>query len=94
MSWLSVFFRKDSVRALLDLGIKILKMFLGRLAEDLQRIAMEEVRKAQLTSVSGPQKAKAAFEGIKSRLPEVSDSQINLALEVAVSAIKGGSIDF
>lgn len=93
MSWLSVFFKRDSVRAILDIGKKILAMFLGRLAEDLQRVAWEEVKKAQLTTGSGVQKARSAFEGIRARLPEISDSQINLALEIAVAAIKSGSLD-
>lgn len=91
-NFMNVFFRKDSVQFVLNLGKQILKMFIGRLAEDLQRIAWDEVKKAQLAGGTGSQKAKAAFEGIKRRMPEVRDSQINLALEIAVSALKTSSI--
>ena len=87
MSWLSSFFRKDSVKQILNFGKMILRLLLGKLADDLQRIAMEEVQKAEQSGKSGSDKYRAAYEAIKNRLPAVKEAFINHAIETAVLAL-------
>ena len=90
MSWLSRFFvsNKNVGRFLLELARKMLVVFVGRLAQDLQSIAIEEVLRAEASGLDGQAKWKMAYEGIKSRLKtEVKEHVINLAIETALSAI-------
>ncbi len=87
MSWLSSFFRKDSVKAILDAGVKILKLLIGRAAENLQTIAKEEVDRAEASGKTGTEKYEIAFKAIKARFPEMKESFINHAIETAVLAL-------
>ena len=87
MSWLSIFFKKDTVKAFLDVALKLLKMLLGGVASELQRIARAEVALAEESGKSGQEKYEAAFKAIKARFPELRESAINLALEIAVNAL-------
>lgn len=88
MSWFSAFFKRGSVKAFLKLGLKLLKLFLGGVAESLQAIAQDEVEKAEESGMSGAEKYEAAFKAIKARFPELRESAINLAIEIAVNAIQ------
>jgi len=88
MSWLSAFFRQDKVQMFLRAALSLLKILLGGVADSLNTIAQEEVKKAELSGKSGQEKYEAAFKGIKVRLPELRDSAINLAIELAVSALQ------
>jgi hypothetical protein len=87
MSWLSAFFRKDSVKAILKMGVAILKLLVGRAAENLQEIAREEVEKAERSGKSGSDKYEAAFKGVKARFPQMKEAFINHAIETAVLAL-------
>ena len=87
MSWLSSFFRKDSVKSILNLGLQILKLFLGKVAGELQRVAQEEVAKAEASGKIGAEKYEIAFKAIKARLPQVKESLINYAIEQSVLAL-------
>lgn len=87
MSWLSSFFRKDLVKQILNLGLRILKLFLGKVAEDLQIIAQEEVAKAEASGKTGADKYEIAFQAIKARLPQVKESLVNYAIEQSVLAL-------
>ena len=88
MSWFSIWFRRDSVKAFLDLALKLLKMILGNVARDLSTIAQEEVKRAEENGKSGTEKYEAAYKAIKKRFPEVRESAINLAIEVSVNALQ------
>ena len=91
MSWFSAvvksWFTKDNVKRLLILGREILMMVVGQVGDKLSDIAKEEILKAEKSGLTGKEKAKAAFNGIKARLPEVGDKAINLAIEIAVNAL-------
>ena len=81
------FFAKDSVKAVLKIGIKLLKAFGIAVAEKLQDVANEEVYKAELTGKDGLEKYKLALKGVRSRFPELKESALNLAIEIAVNAL-------
>lgn len=77
------FFRKDSVKAILEIGKKLLSIFVQKAAGELERTASEEVWKAEQTGKTGTEKYEMAYKGIKARFPELKESIINLALEIA-----------
>jgi len=87
MSWLSAFFKKDSVKAILNMGKAILKVLIGRAAENLQEVARQEVARAEATGKTGSEKYELAFKGVKSRFPEMKEAFINHAIETAVLAL-------
>lgn len=91
MSWLSVFFRKDSVKAVLEIGKSLLKIFIGKSADYLQEVAREEVFRAEQTGKTGLEKYEIAYKNIKSRLPQIKESVINLAIEIAVNWLSATS---
>ena len=92
MSWLSSFFRKNSVKAILNFGKSILKIFLGEVAKDLQEIAWSEVKRAEESGKSGIEKYEAAFKAIKTRFPEIRESLVNHAIETAVLALNSAKV--
>ena len=81
-----LFFKKDSVRVFLELSLKLLKIILGNVANNLSNIAQEEVQKAEASGKSGQDKYETAYKAIRARLPQVRESAINLAIELAVNA--------
>lgn len=85
---IKAFFRRDTVKAILKTALSLLKLLLGKVAKDLQEIALEEVQKAEATGATGQKKYEMAYEGIKNRLPGLRESAINLAIELAVSALQ------
>ena len=87
MSWLTVFFRRDSVKVILKLGEKLLKIVLGKVASNVQEIAAQEVSRAEASGKTGVEKYEAAFKGVKARFPEMKESFINFAIETAVVAL-------
>lgn len=86
--WWGSFFSKDNVSAFLNLALKIMKMIIGRVANDLNRIAQEEVARAEASGKSGTEKYEAAFKAIRARFPELRESAINLAIELGVNALE------
>lgn len=81
------FFQKNSVKAIVALAVRILKVVLGNAARDLQTIAMEEVLKAEKSGESGIKKYEMAYAGIRDRFKgPVKEYVINLAIEAAVFA--------
>ena len=82
------FFKSSSGQKILSLGRQILKIYIGPLAQKAIDIAKEEVAKAELTTLAGPEKRLLAFRAIKARLSEVKDSAIDGALTLAVLALK------
>lgn len=87
IDWLKSFFAKDSVKAIINMGLSLLKMVIGNAAHDLSEIARQEVLNAEASGKTGKEKYEIAFKAIKKRLPEVGSSAINLAIEIAVSAL-------
>jgi len=87
MSWLSSFFRKDSVRAIYKMGAGILKILIGRAAENVQQFAREEVGKAEASGLDGGEKYQLVVKNMKNRFPEVKEAFLNHAIEVAVVAL-------
>ena len=89
MSWLSVFFKKDSVQAVLKAGLNILKAFIGKVGEDLQKIAQEEVALAEREFNAGRIKDKRKYvqDRLKARFPGIQEVFINHAIETAVIAL-------
>lgn len=86
------FFNKDSVKTILKIGEKVIKMLVARGVDDLQRIAWQEVQNAESTGKSGLDKYEMAFKAVKKRFPEVKESVINLAIEMAVNALQSGRV--
>lgn len=82
------FFKSSSGQKILALGRQILKIYIGPLAQKAIDIAKEEVAKAELLDVPGPEKRLIAFRAIKARASEVKDSAIDGALTLAVLALK------
>lgn len=94
MSWFSsligkLFGSQNNVgRYILELGKKMLVTFVGRVANDLQSIAVEEVLRAEASGLDGDAKRKMAFDGIKARLKtSVKNHLIGLSIENALAAI-------
>lgn len=89
MSWLSVFFRKSSVQAVLKWGQQILKIFIGKVAEDLQKIAQQEVADAQNLYALGKIQDKRTYvkDRLQARFPQIREVFINHAIETAVIAL-------
>ena len=87
MSWFSNFLRKDTVKMILKLGEKLLKIVVGKTAQNLQYIASREVERAEASGKSGLDKYEAAFKGVRSSFPELREAFINSAIEVAVLAL-------
>ena len=82
------FFKSSSGQKILALGRQILKIYIGPLAKQALDVAKEEVAKAELLDIPGPEKRLLAFRAIKARLSEVKDSAIDGALTLAVLALK------
>lgn len=55
---------------------------------DLQRVASDEVLKAEQSGKNGADKYEWAFKGIRDRFPQLKESFINTAIEVAVLALQ------
>ena len=87
MSWLSTWFGTIKWKVIFDLGVKILKIFLGKVAEELMRIAKEEVAAAEATGKTGTEKYEIAFKAITKRFPEIRERFINAAIEVCVLVV-------
>ena len=87
MSWLSSFFRKDTVQVILKASLGILKLFIGNAAGALQQAALEEVKKAESTGLSGAAKWDAAYKGVKNRLPHIAEKLIEKAIIDAVLVV-------
>ena len=81
------FFKQDNVKAFLAVALKLLKMVLGGVAANLQTVAREEVARAEASGKTGQEKYEDAYKAIKKRFPEIKESALNLALELAVSAL-------
>lgn len=91
MSWLSNLLRKESFKLILKLGERILKIFLGKLAQSVQDIAFEEVIAAEQSGKSGLDKYQLVFKRLKERFPDIKNSALNLAIEVSIAAMQGAS---
>ena len=87
MSWLSVFFRQDSVKIILKLAEKILKIILGSVANDLNTAAWNEVRAAEASGKDGLDKYQTAFRNLRAHFPQIRESALNLSIELAVNAL-------
>ena len=83
MSWFSKWLTSNTVKAILGLSQKILKIFIGKAAQTLQDLALSEVRKAEATGKDGLAKYKMAFETIRYRFPNLKETLINHAIESA-----------
>lgn len=81
------FSSRDVVGFVLKLSERILKAVIGNAARDLQRIAWEEVKKAEESGLTGASKYEMAFKALKKRFPEIKENAINLAIESAVAAL-------
>ena len=88
MSWFSNWLKSDSVKSILKLAERILKLIIGRVAEDVQRIAYEEVKIAEASGKDGLDKYEAVFKAMKKRFPSIKDSALNYAIEAAVLALQ------
>ena len=82
-----LFFKKDNVQSFLKLVGGVLKMVAGSAARDLQKIAEEEVLRAEESGKTGTEKLSMAFKAVKKRLPEVGTNSVNLAIELAVATL-------
>ena len=87
MSWLSVFLKKDNVKLILKWGEAILKLFLGKAAQELQNYAFSAVKSAEATGKSGLDKYEYAFKEIRKVFPDIKERLINHAIESAVLAL-------
>lgn len=85
MSWLSVFFKKESVKAVIDLSIKLLQIIAGNFAKDMYKVVSEEVAKVEASGLPSKEKFNTVFEAVKKRFPQVKINTINLAIELAVA---------
>lgn len=85
MSWLSVFFKKESVKALVDMSIKLLRIIAGNFAKDMYTVVSEEVAKVEMANIPSKEKFSTVFEAVKKRFPQVRVNTINLAIELAVA---------
>ena len=90
MSMWSLFIRSDKGKLFASLILKALKIFLGRVGEDLVRSAKDAVKEAELSGRDGTSKYKMAYESIKEDLrhTNIAEYFINLAIEAAVISIK------
>lgn len=91
-NWVVGFFKSDLAKRIFKLGEDILKAVVQDQGPVLQKIAFEEVMKASQTSKSNDDKFKMAYDAILARIKDakVGENAINLAIELAVAAIKQG----
>lgn len=89
-NWVVSFFKSDLAKRIYQLGTEILKAVLKEQGPLLQQIALDEVRKAAATSLSNEDKFEMAYKAIVSRVKnsDIGENAINLAIELAVAAIK------
>lgn len=87
MSWLSSFFRRDSTKVIVNAIRKLLSLFVGRIADDLQKMALEEVYKAEITGKSGLDKYEMAFKALREKFKSLPEYALNIAIETAVARI-------
>ena len=91
-NWVVSFFQSDAGKRLIKLAKEILEAILRTQGPLLQQIALEEVRRAGMTTLSNKEKFNMAYDNIKSRIRDasISENSINLAIELAVAAYKQG----
>lgn len=92
MSWLSVFWKKESTQVILKSALAILKVFMGKVANDAWKMVTDAVSRAEDMPLTGQQKAKYVLDDLKSQLPGIKDHLANLMLELAVAWLKEGLI--
>lgn len=90
MSWISVFFKKESTKVILKSALAILKVFAGDIAKELWDKTTVSVAKAEQMPLSGTEKARYVLGAIKSEWPEIKDHLANMLLELAVAYLKEG----
>lgn len=81
-------FKSDQSKTLIKLAVAILKVVGVQVADKVMQIAKEEVAYAEATGKPGEAKYEIALSGIKGRLPELKNFAANLAIELAVAALK------
>lgn len=85
------FFQSDLFKFIIKTGEDILKRVLGDIGSKVQSIALEEVTKAENTpGLTGTDKYNLAYKNIRDRIsdPTIAESAVNLAIELAVTAIQ------
>lgn len=94
MSWLSTawksIFKPDVFKIILGMLKKILLYVLGRLADDLMEIVLEEVNAAEQLGLTGIDKHRIVFDKIIARIQykDLPKNIINLCIEGAVLLVK------
>ena len=88
MSWFSKWLNSDSVKIIVKLGSQILKAIGVSVADDLMKIAREEVALAQVSGRSSAEKYEMVMAALKKKLPDVKEHAANLAIELALAALK------
>lgn len=88
MSQLTAWFKRDTTKVILKAALNILKVLMGKMGEEVWKVATEEVVRANAMPLDGTQKFKMVTGNIKSRFPEIKDTFTNLVTELAVTFMK------
>lgn len=90
MSWLSVFWKKESTQIILKSALAILKVFMGKVANEAWERVTVSVAKAEEMPLSGEQKAKYVINDLKAQWPGMKSHLANLIVELAVAYMREG----
>lgn len=92
MSILSNWFKKESTKVVLKSALSILKVIIGKSADEVWKRTTAAVLKAEQMPLTGPQKAQYVLNDLKSSWGDVKGYISNLILELAVTYVKEGMI--
>ena len=90
MSILSNWFRKESTQIILKAALSVLKIYFGKLANEIWELVTTKVKEASSLPISGPEKAKYVYKSLESAWPGIKSHAANLAIELGVAFFKEG----
>jgi hypothetical protein len=93
MSILSNWFKQASTKVILKSALAILKALAFGVGEQLWGVVRSEVAHVEgIPGLSGEEKARRVAKAVKAAFPEIKNSLVNLAIELAVSYLKESMI--
>lgn len=92
MSWITEIWKKQSTQIVLKAALQILKVIIGKSADEVWKRATAAVVKAEEMPLTGPQKAQYVLNDLKASWGDIKGYIANLILELAVTYVKEGLI--
>lgn len=93
MSWFTAIWKKESTKVIFGAALNILKVVIGKSAEEVWKRTTESVMRAEdMANLTGPEKAKYVLNDMISQWGDIRGYIRNLILELAVAYVKEGLI--